>query len=150
MDQEIPTPPEHLKPWYYQYWFLYPVIVFWPLWSILIIRSPWHNGLVSGAASWAYLICGGYLFGYMDIYPAVFDAGELHQLTVTIVPAGIILTLVTQALWVRDRARVRTALLNPQDSLPVIRGTAPADSVVSHRSSSRSRRRASRRSRRRR
>ena len=54
--EERPVPPEELKPWYYQYWFLYPTIVFWPLWSVLIIRSPWHNGLISGVLAWAYLI----------------------------------------------------------------------------------------------
>ncbi len=154
MDQERPPPPEHLKPWYYQYWFFYPVIVFWPLWPILIIRSPWHNGLVSGALAWAYLICGGYLFGYMDIYPAGFDAGELNQFTITIVPAGIILTLVTQALWIfRDRPGIRAAMRAPQDpgaGVERVESSEPSENVSARRGSSRSRRRGADRPRRRR
>ena len=149
MDQERPPPPEHLKPWYYQYWFFYPVIVFWPLWPILIIRSPWHNGLVSGALAWAYLICGGYLFGYMDIYPAGFDAREWHQFTITIVPAGVILTLVTQALWVfRDRSSIRSAMSAPQDSGAQVEGSEPSGNALARRASSRSRRRRTNRPRR--
>ena len=62
MDQkERPSPPEELKPWYYQDWFLFPMLVFWPLWPVLIIRSPWHNGIISGAIAWAMIFTGGFL-----------------------------------------------------------------------------------------
>ena len=97
------APPEALKPWYYQYWFLYPVFVFWPVWAVLIIRSPWHNGLVSGAVAWAMLFVGGYYIGYFQLW----QEGSLNDLTITLIGPGLALTLVTQALWLRDRKRVR-------------------------------------------
>ena len=101
--EERPAPPEHLKPWYYQYWFLYPVVVFWPVWAVLIIRSPWHNGLPSGALAWAMLFCGGYLV----VYRQVWLNRDLNDFTITILIPGLILTVVTQALWTRDRPRIR-------------------------------------------
>ena len=103
MNQEPPSPPEELKPWYYQYWFLYPVIVFWPVWAVLILRSPWHNGLVSGAAAWAMLIVGGYLIGWQQLY----ETGELNQFTTTITIPGLMLTVLTQVFWIRDKKRLR-------------------------------------------
>ncbi len=103
MSQERPPPPDELKPWYYQYWFLYPVFVFWPVWAVLILRSPWHNGVASGAVAWAMLIVGGYWIGWMQLY----QAGELNQFTTTIIIPGLILTIVTQVFWVRDKRKLR-------------------------------------------
>ncbi len=105
MAKERPAPREELKPWYYQYWFLYPVIVFWPVWPVLIIRSPWHNGLVSGAVAWAMLIVGTYLIGYQQLWLE----RSLNNFTVTLLVPGVALTVVTQALWVRDRRMIRAA-----------------------------------------
>ena len=123
MNQEPPSPPEELKPWYYQYWFLYPVIVFWPVWPVLILRSPWHNGLVSGAVAWAMLIIvGGYLIGWQQLY----QTGELNQFTTTIIIPGLMLTVLTQVFWIRDKKRLREA--NRED---VARGEGPpTDSPV--------------------
>ncbi len=110
MNQETSSPPESLKPWYYQYWFLYPVIVFWPVWSVLIIRSPWHNGLASGAAAWAMLFVVGFLIG-QQIGWQQFNLSELGQFTTTVIIPGLMLTVVTQVLWIfRDRKRVRDAM----------------------------------------
>src|SRR5918992_1409899 len=61
MNEERPSPPRELKPWYYQDWFLFPMFIFWPLWAVLILRSPWHNGFISGAIAWAMLIAGSFL-----------------------------------------------------------------------------------------
>lgn len=144
MDQERPSPPEHLKPWYYQYWFLYPVIVFWPLWPILIIRSPWHNGLVSGALAWAMLITGGYLIGYRQVYLT----RDLNDFTVTILIPGVALTFVTQFLWIRDRSRVRTAMRTQQDPVVGVEGSESAGNAQARRGSYRSRRRRTNRPRR--
>ena len=105
MNQEPPSPAEELKPWYYQYWFLYPVIVFWPVWAVLILRSPWHNGLVSGAVAWAMLFVGGYLIGWRQLY----ETGELNQFTTTIIIPGLMLTVLTQVFWIRDKKRLREA-----------------------------------------
>ena len=102
-NDERPAPPEQLKPWYYQYWFLYPVFVFWPVWAVLIIRSPWHNGMASGAVAWAMLFVGGYAIGYDQLW----QDRALNDFTITITVPGVILTVVTQVLWFRDRKRVR-------------------------------------------
>ncbi len=98
------TLPEELKPWYYQYWFLYPTIIFWPLWPALIIRSPWHNGLVSGAIAWAMLIVGGYW-----VYQRLQMGGTVVTSTLIIIVPGLILTLVTQTHWLLNRRRIREA-----------------------------------------
>jgi hypothetical protein len=117
-----PTPPNELKPWYYQYWFLYPVIVFWPLWPVLVLRSPWHNNLISGAVAWAMLFVGGYLIG-QQIGWYHLRLEELNQFTITILIPGVFLTVVTQVLWLRDKKMVRQAA---QAGAPLIVPPAPA------------------------
>ena len=111
-----PPPPEQLKPWYYQYWFLYPAFMFWPVWSILILRSPWHNGLISGAIAWAALFVGSYALytwsiGGRDGINALL-AGNITPpalLAGQIILPGILLTIITQTHWQRHRHRIMTA-----------------------------------------
>ena len=80
-EQQPSPPPQDLRPWYYQNWFLIPTFVLgwpitpvsivWPLWAVLIIRSPWHNGIMSGALAWAMLLSGAFeLVGLMRSDPA--------------------------------------------------------------------------------
>ena len=103
-----PTPPpEELKPWYYQDWFIFPTVVFWPLWAVLIIRSPWHNGLISGAVAWAMLIVGTYWI----IWEQLVKLGRLYELTIALIIPGVLLTLFTQFHWIRYRPFLRTTLL---------------------------------------
>ena len=97
-----PTPPNELRPWYYQFWFLYPTIVLWPLWPILILRSPWHNGLLSGSLAWAYLISAGYIL----ITKAQLGGTDLGTVIAYAGP-GVILTIVTQILWLGDKNKLR-------------------------------------------
>ncbi len=114
-EMEEPTPPPaELKPWYYQEWFMFPTIVFWPLWAILIIRSPWHNGLVSGAVAWAMLIVGSYLI----IWPQLIENGHLNQLTIALIIPGFALTVITQIHWLRYRPLLRSSQLTPQSQEP--------------------------------
>lgn len=113
-----PIPPNELKPWYYQYWFLYPVIIFWPLWPVLILRSPWNNNLIPGAVAWAMLFVGGYLIGQQ-----VYQNQELNQVTITLILPGLFLTVVTQALWLKDKKQVRQAA---QQVAPPTVSNAPA------------------------
>ena len=110
---ERAIPPEEFKPWYYQYWFLYPTIVFWPLWSVLIIRSPWHNGLVSGIVAWAYLI----IFAGLA-YVRIQEGGTIALSTVAIAAPGLALTIVTQAHWIRNRRRIIDAVPLPASPEP--------------------------------
>jgi hypothetical protein len=122
MDQPQPSPPNELKPWYYQYWFLYPIIVFWPLWPVLILRSPWHNNLISGAVAWAMIFVGGFLIG-RQIGWYHLRLGELNDFTVTMLIPGVFLTVVTQVLWLRDRRTVRQAV---RTGAPLAGPAAPA------------------------
>lgn len=104
-----PVPPEALKPWYYQSWFIVPTFVWWPCSAILFIRSPWHNGVVSGALSWAWLIIGGgWIFLRVQLRlregASLLDDPTLFALAAP----GVLLTIITQSLWLlRDRPRIR-------------------------------------------
>ena len=104
-----PVPPEALKPWYYQGWFLVPTFVWWPCSAILFIRSPWHNGVVSGALSWAWIIIGG---GWIFLRTQFrIQAGEplMDPTLLALAAPGIALTIITQALWLtKDRPRIRS------------------------------------------
>ena len=107
-NSEPPAPPEALKPWYYQSWFLVPTFVWWPCSAILFIRSPWHNGVVSGALSWAWIIIGGgWIFLRMQ-YRWRSDADLLDPTLLALAAPGVVLTIITQWLWLlRDRPYIR-------------------------------------------
>lgn len=93
MNQEpLPPPPKELLPWYYQNLFLAVAFVLWPSWSILILRSPWHNGILSGGVAWAALILGTVL----GVRSVAEGSGGL--VIVFYVP-GLVLTLGTQIHW---------------------------------------------------
>ena len=111
---EEPSPPsQELKPWYYQEWFMFPTVVFWPLWAILIIRSPWHNGLISGAVAWAMLIVGGYFI----IWIQLIESRRLNDFTIVLIIPGLLLTLITQVHWMRYRRALRAGLLSSDSAL---------------------------------
>ena len=103
-----PAPPDALKPWYYQGWFLVPTFVWWPCSAILFIRSPWHNGVVSGALSWAWIIIGG---GWIFLRTQLrIQNGDplLDPTLLALAAPGIVLTIITQTLWLtRDRPHIR-------------------------------------------
>ena len=93
MNQEPPPPPpKELLPWYYQSLFLAVAFVLWPSWSFLILRSPWHNGILSGGVAWAALILGTVL----GVRSVAEGSGSL--VIVFYVP-GLVLTLGTQIHW---------------------------------------------------
>ena len=103
-----PVPPDALKPWYYQGWFIVPTFVWWPCSAILFIRSPWHNGVVGGALSWAWIIIGGGWI-FLRLQDRLRnDAGLLDPTLLVLVAPGLLLTVLTQSLWLlRDRPRIR-------------------------------------------
>jgi hypothetical protein len=104
LKEEQPAPPPlRLKPWYYQEWFLFPVFPFWPVWAVLILRSPWHNGLVSGAVAWAMLFVGAYWIGWLQLY----QEHRLNEVTISLIIPGLLLTVITQVHWVRYRGLLR-------------------------------------------
>ena len=103
-----PVPPDTLKPWYYQGWFIVPTFVWWPCSAILFIRSPWHNGVVGGALSWAWIIIGGGWI-FLRLQDRLRnDAGLLDPTLLALAAPGVVLTVLTQSLWLlRDRPRIR-------------------------------------------
>ena len=119
--QQPPPPPQELRPWYYLNWFLIPAFVLgwpiipsilwlWPVWAVLIIRSPWHNGMMSGALAWSMLLIGA--FGLVTLMGSNPGAG------VFVLVPGLALTLVTQVLWSKHKR-----------ALPAASPTAPEDST---------------------
>ena len=104
-----PVPPDALKPWYYQGWFLVPTFVWWPCSAILFIRSPWHNGVVSGALSWAWIIVGGgFIFLRMQYHWQNGEPAIVDPTLWALAAPGVLLTIITQTLWLtRDRPRIR-------------------------------------------
>ena len=105
---EPPVPPDALKPWYYQSWFLVPTFVWWPCSAILFIRSPWHNGVVSGALSWAWIIIGGGWVFLRTQYRWRNDEPLLDPTLLALATPGLLLTILTQSLWLlRDRPYIR-------------------------------------------
>ena len=134
---EPAAPPESLKPWYYQYWFLYPAFMFWPVWSLLILRSPWHNGLVSGAVAWAALFVGSYLvyawgIGGRDGLAALL-AGDLtpgNLLTGQIVLPGLVLSIVTQSHWLWNRRRIMAAARELGDGAASVSATTGTNAIT--------------------
>ena len=95
MNQDLPPPPQELRPWYYQNLFLVVAFVLWPAWSVLILRSPWNHGnfgIISGGVAWMVLIVGG-----VAIFLTV-QAGR-WDLVVLIVPPGIVVTIALQVFW---------------------------------------------------
>ena len=109
--QQPPPPPQDLRPWYYQNWFLIPafvlgwpitpVSILWPLWAVLTIRSPWHNGIMSGALAWAMLMTGA--------FELVLRMGSNPVVAVMMVLPGVALTVVTQVLWSKHKLALPAA-----------------------------------------
>ena len=111
-EQQQPPPSEDLRPWYYRNWFLIPAFVLgwpvipetsilWPLWSVLIIKSPWHNGILSGGLAWAMIMTGGYVL--------VSRAGSSPGATAALLLPGVALTVLTQVHWSRYKHILRAA-----------------------------------------
>ena len=86
-----------------------PAFVWWPCSAILFIRSPWHNGIVSGALSWAWIIVGGgFIFLRMQYHWQNGEPAIVDPTLWALAAPGIVLTVITQTLWLtRDRPRIR-------------------------------------------
>jgi hypothetical protein len=82
--------------WPLPYFFL-----LWPVWSVLIIRSPWHRGFLFRVLAWAMLFSGVVLVARWLFQGKVAAYGVL----VSIVP-GLVVTGFTQFQWTRHKGRV--------------------------------------------
>ena len=125
------------RPWYYQSWFLiaaflmgWPLPYFfllWPVWSVLIIRSPWHRGFLHQVLAWAMLFSGGVLAARWLFQGKVAAYGVL----VSIVP-GLVVTGFTQFQWTRHKRELsavgRESTLSSGLHTPTYQGPTPRPS----------------------
>ena len=140
-----PVPPDALKPWYYQGWFIVPTFVWWPCSAILFIRSPWHNSVLSGALSWAWIIIGGGWIFLRTQYRWQNGESLMDPTLLALVAPGIALTILTQSLWLtRDRPRIRRirdaggfAAYESGETVPPIRRVNQSDAEEPRRRSNR-------------
>ena len=135
MKQSQSPPPQQLRPWYYQNWVLFPAFVvgwplhpvsflLWPLWAVLILRSPWHKGILSGSLAWAMLFSGGVL---VVLRLAESQEAALGILALTF--PGLLFTMVTQSLWIRHKRELTYVGSGPTPSSQL--EAAPMDGETS-------------------
>jgi hypothetical protein len=102
---------QYPRPWYYQRWFLvvafilgWPfapmLFVLWPVWGALILRSPWHNGLLIKSLAWAM-----FFSGIVAIWWLLQSGTAGPNIGAFILP-GLVLTAVTQVTWSRQRRKL--------------------------------------------
>lgn len=152
MEQDQSVPPELERPWYYERWFLIPVFamgwplntppfVLWPVWAILILRSPWHDHVLLNGLAWAMLITGAVL-EYRN-----FQGPNGVAFAVALMLPGAVVVVITQVMW--SRFRVEHGLVvrrppPPEDPLDFQDSMSDAEEITPTRES-RSRRRSQRR-----
>ena len=171
MTQGQSTAPEQHRPWYYQSWFLVATFVLgwpitpwsmlWPVWAVLILRSPWHRTFPIRSLAWTMLLTGAVLMAFFlysgkEPLPASTetvesDSGNLtatdvdgtRSLTVGLRNAlrlavpGLFLTGLTQFMWARQK------LSNEIGAVPFPQPSSTSPSATPRRQ--RSRRRVQRR-----
>ena len=90
------------RPWFYRPEIYYGFFIFPPVWSILTLRSPWHNaegfrGILTGGIAWFIMIA--------SVVLSVRWVQEGGVVNLFIFVPGLLLTLVTQIQWTAHRAR---------------------------------------------
>ena len=108
MEEDLLVPSELQRPWYYERWFLVivfilgvplvsPPFVLWPVWSFLILRSPWHNHTVLNGLAWAIIVTG-----VVMVYKNAEGEGGTLFTVASMVP-GVVVLVITQVMWTRFR-----------------------------------------------
>ena len=147
MAQGQSTPPGQDRPWYYQNWFLiatfimgWPIafpFVLWPVWALLMLRSPWHSHTLIKGLAWANIITGGWLV------VKNFQSPQGAELAISLIFPGFVVTMITQFMWTKYKLEHRIGRRPP--ALPA---TSPTESdSTSQRSGARRRVQRKRRSR---
>ena len=119
MGKEQPGPSGLERPWYYQKWFLIasfimgwpigpPFGVLWPVWGLLILRSPWHNHVLVKGLGWAMLVVGGVILARA----LTGEDGTAGRAVATLMP-GLVVTVITQVMWTRFRMK-HGLIIKPQ------------------------------------
>ena len=128
------SPAPENSPWYYKLWFLIPAFILgwpalplpypslWPVWAVLIIRSPWHTGFITGTLSWAMLLAGGVMMVVKFREP---DA-DIFKVAALIVP-GLVITGITQAHWSRHKSEYTDGGDEQMATTAPVEGDAPRE-----------------------
>ncbi|MQF95050.1 MAG: hypothetical protein FI731_05195 [SAR202 cluster bacterium] len=110
--EEEPQEPTFPRPWYYRPEYMIPMFIFWPVWGILVLRSPWNKNTIMGGVAWAHLI----VFGVMAF--KWIEAGSYQPIMTFYVP-GVLLTLVTQVQWAVHRSKYSAAAQEAEEQSDV-------------------------------
>ena len=131
---EEPPVPDYPRPWYYRPEFFYAMFIFPPVWSILVLRSPWNKNILLGGLAWAILIVGA----VMSV--RWLQSGTERPVILLFFP-GTLLTIVTQVQWARYRREHEPPLGKGEETaLPQRQEDAPRPARPSARRRSRRRR----------
>ena len=106
---------QYPRPWFYRPEVYYGFFIFPPVWSVLTLRSPWHNtegfrGIMVGGVAWFIIIA--------SVVLSVRWVQEGGVLNLFIFVPGILLTLVTQVQWTAHRARYGPPPTEADDEAP--------------------------------
>ena len=87
---------EYPRPWFYRPEMYYGMFIFPPVWSVLTLRSPWHNaegfrGIMVGGIAWFIIIAS------VVLSVRWVQEGGVRNLFIFV--PGILLTLLTQVQW---------------------------------------------------
>lgn len=96
MAEERPEP-TFLRPWFYRPEYFVPAFFFPPVWSVLVLRSPWNQNIIVGGVAWAIIFIAGFLALKW------IQNGSVQNVLVLFLP-GILLTVITQVQWERFRS----------------------------------------------
>ena len=133
MAQEQSTPPGQDRPWYYQNWFLIATFIFgwpigpplgvlWPVFAVLILRSPWHSQLLVKGLGWAMLVVGAIMFARA----LTGDEGTAGIAVATLIP-GLLVTMITQFMWNKYKLEHRIGRKTPAlPAIPTIESDPPS------------------------
>ena len=92
---------DYPRPWFYRPEMYYGMFIFPPVWSVLTLRSPWHNaegfrGIMVGGIAWFIIIAS------VVLSVRWVQEGGVRNLFIFV--PGILLTLLTQVQWTAHRA----------------------------------------------
>ena len=94
---------DYPRPWFYRPEIYYGFIIFPPVWSVLRLRSPWHN---REGGTWNILVGGlAWFFIIASVVLSVRWVQEGGVINLFFFVPGLLLTLLTQVQWTAHRAR---------------------------------------------
>lgn len=94
---------EYPRPWFYRPEIYYGFFIFPPVWSILKLRSPWHNrgqgflNVLSGGLAWFFIV-------FVVVISVRGAQDPSFRIFLFYFVPGLLLTLVTQIQWAAHRA----------------------------------------------